>query len=198
MDYYVNIAGQTKGPYTIHQLRQMWNAGTVTRQTLYSQEGMSEWLPLGHLQYHLETEPETAAPVASGTPQTPAAPAKRKSFGLGRIVGLGCLGIFILILLLIFIGALAGNSGKTASDNKFDAYYTAKTSFVPAQLKAPSTAKFADFSDCTVTVEGDVYTVSGWVDAQNSFGAMIRQNFVCKLRLDASRGKWVQIDTSIF
>lgn len=192
MDYYVKIKGQTKGPYKITQLRQMWNSGVVNGRTPYCQEGMSEWLPLGHMQFHLESEPE---PVAAS--QALHTPTKRPRFRFNWRVCLACVG-FLGVLVALRLGAAGGNSAKTADDLKFDAYYTATKKFVSAQLPAPHPAKFADFGDCTVTVEAEEYTVTGWVDTQNSSGTVIRQNFVCKLRLDASRGKWVQIDTSIF
>lgn len=49
---------------------------------------------------------------------------------------------------------------------------------VKKNLKAPGTAQFgtADFS---TTVEGVPIRVSGWVDAQNSFGALVRNRYSC-------------------
>lgn len=48
---------------------------------------------------------------------------------------------------------------------------------VEGYLKAPSTAKFCSFVDAKVTHLGNgEYKVTGWVDSQNSFGAMIRSN----------------------
>lgn len=55
--------------------------------------------------------------------------------------------------------------------------FTIAESIVEENLKAPSTASFCKVTEATITNNGDVYTVSGWVDAQNSFGAMLRQNF---------------------
>lgn len=49
---------------------------------------------------------------------------------------------------------------------------------VKAELKAPSTASFPwDSSAYTITKSGNQYTVKGYVDAQNSFGAKIRSKF---------------------
>lgn len=59
-----------------------------------------------------------------------------------------------------------------------DAFYCA-TLIVEDYLKAPSTAKFCKLSDATVTHLGNgEYMVTGWVDAENSYGAMIRSDFV--------------------
>jgi hypothetical protein len=48
--------------------------------------------------------------------------------------------------------------------------------FVKDQLKAPSTARF---SNERYGQDGLVFTVTGDVDAQNSFGATIRNHYTC-------------------
>ena len=45
------------------------------------------------------------------------------------------------------------------------------------RLKSPSSAKFCTESQATIKQSGDTWTVSGYVDADNSFGASIRNNF---------------------
>jgi hypothetical protein len=46
--------------------------------------------------------------------------------------------------------------------------------YVEQVLKAPSTAKFATTSQSQFSRDHDLVTVQTWVDAQNSFGAMLR------------------------
>ncbi|NTU68906.1 MAG: hypothetical protein HGB02_08515 [Chlorobiaceae bacterium] len=50
-------------------------------------------------------------------------------------------------------------------------------------LKAPSTAEFPSMTDKNTLVakSGHEYTIYSWVDAQNSFGAMIRTEYTCKV-----------------
>jgi hypothetical protein len=60
--------------------------------------------------------------------------------------------------------------------------YKACTRAVGTQLKAPATADFSGFSDSVTTVDGDLYSVSGSVDSENSFGAMIRSIWTCQVR----------------
>lgn len=55
---------------------------------------------------------------------------------------------------------------------------------VEDRLKAPSTA---DFSDIRYAGESPRWTVTGTVDAENSFGAKLRMNWTCVVRLD---GGW--------
>lgn len=53
--------------------------------------------------------------------------------------------------------------------------------FVQKRLVSPSTAKFPKFSDPGVRIledDGCVFSVFGYVDSQNKFGAMIRTEFV--------------------
>lgn len=50
--------------------------------------------------------------------------------------------------------------------------------FVKDKLVSPSTAVFpADFSNYQFSFDDENWTVKGYVDAQNSFGAMIRSNY---------------------
>ena len=72
----------------------------------------------------------------------------------------------------------SSSTTNTARHSDDDAFYCA-TLIVEDYLKAPSTAKFCKLSDATVTHLGNgEYMVTGWVDAENSYGAMIRSNFV--------------------
>ena len=58
------------------------------------------------------------------------------------------------------------------------------------KLKAPSTAKFAGSGETTRTdLGGGLYRVVSWVDAQNSFGAMIRQRFICEVKFPEKKLK---------
>ena len=59
------------------------------------------------------------------------------------------------------------------------------------RLKAPSTAEFAPFRLSQVrTPEPGKFILASYVDAQNAFGAKLRNRFVC--RLEVERGKvWI-------
>lgn len=72
----------------------------------------------------------------------------------------------------------SSSTTNTARHSDDDAFYCA-TLIVEDYLKAPSTAKFCKLSDATVTHLGNgEYMVTGWVDAENSYGVMIRSDFV--------------------
>jgi hypothetical protein len=57
--------------------------------------------------------------------------------------------------------------------------------FVKKNLKAPSTAEFAPRRDLQISGSGvGPWTVAGYVDSQNSFGAMIRSRFRCTIQYE--------------
>lgn len=69
--------------------------------------------------------------------------------------------------------------------------YVMAQDFVSSQLKAPSTAKFQTYSkELVQDLGGGRYKISAYVDAQNSFGAMMRNQFNCTLKY-IGNNKWV-------
>lgn len=76
--------------------------------------------------------------------------------------------------------AKAREEAKVCND-KVSAWTMAEQ-MVEAQLRAPSTADFPWYREEWVRPTGDCsFTVTGYVDAQNGFGAMIRSNWVVVL-----------------
>ncbi len=56
-------------------------------------------------------------------------------------------------------------------------------SFVEERLKAPATANFCSYGDATVTdLGGGRFKVLAYVDAENSFGAKLRNHYTCVLK----------------
>jgi hypothetical protein len=76
--------------------------------------------------------------------------------------------------------------------HKANAWHYA-TVFVKKRLKAPSTA---DFEKEYVRNNGNVWEVGGFVNAQNGFGAKLRNGFYCKL--EYNNKTWTEISTVIF
>ena len=73
----------------------------------------------------------------------------------------------------------SGNGKDYHGHDKYDAMEVAKA-VVKEHLKSPSTAKFCSTTNASFSCDGYSWTVSGWVDAQNSFGAIIRNSFTVK------------------
>lgn len=75
------------------------------------------------------------------------------------------------------------SSSDSFPGRELDAWVCA-LDIVKGSLKAPSTAKFCAYPDATVKYNnGADYTVNGYVDAQNSYGASIRTRFTVTLTL---------------
>ena len=69
--------------------------------------------------------------------------------------------------------------------------------FVKRRLKSPSTADFPGGVAGTITERGTI-VVTSHVDSQNSFGAMIRTNYVCEVRPQDPKGKnWTLVDLRV-
>ena len=86
-------------------------------------------------------------------------------------------------------------AAKCGSDNYFDAYFYGKE-YVKRNLKAPSTAKFGSYGNSSVQhYTGCKFVVTGYVDSQNSFGAMLRSNY--SVTMTPSGLSWTLLDIQI-
>jgi hypothetical protein len=65
--FYIGINDKQAGPYTLEQLRSMWNSGSITANTLYWQEGMSDWKSV-HTLLDSSATPSTPPPLPSTPP----------------------------------------------------------------------------------------------------------------------------------
>lgn len=91
------------------------------------------------------------------------------------------------------------NSFRTidSDDDNFWYAVTAAESLVKDKLKAPSTAKFpSPVGNYTVDQSGNSYIVTGYVDAQNSFGAMVRENWLATFEMGDTSGSKYKISNS--
>jgi hypothetical protein len=95
------------------------------------------------------------------------------------------------IVLLVIVGgvvyACSGGSDDPSDSGGGRSDGMAKVmceKFVEDRLKAPGTADFSGIFDTEITGSGNNYTVRGHVDAQNSFGAMLRSDYTCAIRND--------------
>jgi len=98
--------------------------------------------------------------------------------------------IIALIITIWVMGKMnsCGSGSSYTPDPEIEAFTYSK-SFVEKILKAPSTADFCSYSDATIYPSGTGYTVTGWVDAENSFGAMLRAEF--SVELHKSGDNWL-------
>lgn len=90
--------------------------------------------------------------------------------------------------------ALAGCSSTPPCEDKVEAYIISQQ-FVTERLKAPSSATFGSITDSSTViwptqVNGKcAFDISANVDAQNSFGAQLRQRYHATVAPDG-QGSW--------
>jgi hypothetical protein len=107
---------------------------------------------------------------------------------MGQKIKLGFAIFLLIIMCAIGIPALLDSRGQSGyakpvatpqvrQYSHAEAYAEAEA-IISKYLKSPSTAKFPSIVDVDIKDLGDGgFQVEGYVDAQNSFGAMLRQNW---------------------
>lgn len=125
--------------------------------------------------------PAERAPVADPVPDTPPRP-KKKDLPTPLI--------FLIVAAVMGLAWFGNNvlfkpSGPAAprQHDSIDAWINCKD-FVTKNLKSPATAEFPASNESGVTIRqapNAHWIVVGYVDAQNSFGAQLRQTFGCEL-----------------
>ena len=123
----------------------------------------------------------STAPTATPAPAAPKQRRDRSGVILALII-VSLVGFFYWIGQTPPSGGAGGASGPRTRD-QVDAWVDCR-SFVEKGLKAPSTAQFPLSSDPGVTIvhlSNGRWSVLGFVDAQNSFGAQIREDFGCQI-----------------
>ena len=138
----------------------------------------------------LKTCPDCGHEVSNSAASCPKCgrPLKKKG-------GIGCLGVIIITVIIVlglsyiakdYYAYYAERSKKadtSAADLSLSACDAAQKA-VKSGLKAPSTAKFPDCVfeahkyEIRASEDSKRISVQGYVDSQNSFGAMIRSEFV--------------------
>ena len=104
--------------------------------------------------------------------------------------------LFIVIMVLgIFMSSLPGSGTGTNSIDNVKTTQPTESDYEDAAaicaqgkmkelLKSPSTAKFPwELKATKVSEEDHSYLVENYVDSQNSFGAMIRTNYSCAVKV---------------
>lgn len=94
-------------------------------------------------------------------------------------------------------GVQAPTAGQRAPSRSDACFISQK--FVRERLKAPTTAKFPAWTEenCRVTRAGEIWRVRSFVDAQNSFGAMIRSDYGVEMTHNPQTDTWTLHDITI-
>lgn len=130
---------------------------------------------------------------------------QKKRSGFARLLGMSILGTFALVAVIVAVNPEAGSSSATVKTpeqiaaeekSKLDSSRGSYARIIvereiTKQLKAPSGAKFSGYSETTVAnLRGggpNDWIVRGHVDSQNSFGAMLRNNYQVILQFEEGK-----------
>lgn len=123
----------------------------------------------------------------------PAAPDgdSKKPDKLAAGCGLGCGGLFLVVGLIWVLSAVFG--GDDSPDDGGGEYGARDVcqQFMEDRLKSPGSADFSD--EAAIENADGSWTVRGTVDSDNSFGASVRNQYVCQVRY-ASGDNWKLIN----
>ena len=93
----------------------------------------------------------------------------------------------VMAFSILLLPALACGGGSAASTHDWAGAWVVCKDFVRNSLKSPGSAEFPSASPSYVTHEGGgKYTVKAYVDALNSFGALMRADFTCVVEYTGS------------
>lgn len=107
------------------------------------------------------------------------------------------IGCGVLVIAAIIMLAAFGVFNSTPPDGDKSSAEAMCEKFVSKQLRAPATAKFSGMDDTSIAPLGDrQWKAVGYVDAQNAFGALIRNDYSCTVRY-LGDDKWRSIDVTI-
>ena len=104
----------------------------------------------------------------------------------------------VLTIVCVMVMGMFGIKPYNVKDNSFDELnqydvWAIAEEKVEEKLKDPSSAVFCSMSQGSISQDGDVWTVTGYVDAKNSFNATIRNSF--KVVITATGGRYYTVDS---
>ena len=101
-------------------------------------------------------------------------------------------GFLIFAAILVFCMAKCNTNPGDGSPTTAEAWYIAKQ-FAKKDLKSPVSAEFPHQTAEGVNIierGNGKYTVTGYVDAENSFGAKLRHHFTINIQKQPDSDKW--------
>lgn len=106
-----------------------------------------------------------------------------------KVVKIILIGFFAIIVLSIIFGGGESESPAIVDESPTDSQaHIIAQYFVTDVLVAPSTADFPTYEYSSSRTEDGTWIIRSYVDSQNSFGAMLRTNWIVALRHDD--GEW--------
>lgn len=111
--------------------------------------------------------------------------------GAGGAVAFLVIIVLLFVIIAAVVSAFSGDDdGDSSGSNEIGAEVMCEE-FVKERLKSPASAEFSDTRSIS-TGTPDEYEVTGSVDSENGFGAMLRSSYECTIR-DNGDDTWTLI-----
>lgn len=201
--YYILQPGAEKerGPYSLNELRTMWENGTIDENTMWAVQGMEGWDGLATLKKQIFPEQFIEPPIFVEPPKITArslddvyrrndeqqverARGQMGVFATTFVIGL------VLISLLVVFGVIA--SSTDTPEDKAERRRSGAYDYTRAVIRDryPGAKEFLRYG---VTREGNKYHVVTVVDGLNAFGGPVRTEFDAKLEW-SDGGGWTLVE----
>jgi ribosomal protein L40E len=196
--------GREVGPVSLEIVYSMLDQGTIDKDTPIRVDDTGGVIFADELPPIVANVQPLPRPAASPNTYAPTA-SRPKAMSLSESASVAFPKQFriVAIILACFAGCSMLSLLPKPDPSPTDAEIMART-FVKRSLKSPTTAQFPDDSDAPVTserIDGETkwqYRVTGYVDSQNGFGAMVRSKYHVTLHpKDQSGDSWVCDDIRI-
>lgn len=99
-----------------------------------------------------------------------------------------------LVVVVVVVAALLTDSGGGLETGSEVLAWEACRGEVIGRLREPSTARFPPSSDATFEDRDPVWTVTAHVDADNTFGELARERWVCTIEFGAAGARLVELE----
>jgi hypothetical protein len=140
-EYFINVLGEQKGPYTFPQLKRMYETNLIPEETLYWQDGMEQWQSVADL---------------CGSER------RKRRRRLKRLRGAGAVFMAVIGLLTAYCAPVFQDGWRELNDRDqtADGAYWKARGFVREEVKAQdASVAFEPFKAATVTISGSNATV---------------------------------------
>jgi hypothetical protein len=174
LDTPVQIArnGKIIGNFSQSEIDLMRRTGTLPSTDAYLKPGMSQWKTFDEEVQEAKKKKEKDK--------------HNESIGCLILAIIAAIGVFLFQMCKSNIDDSMPSSSQRSAPTEIDARVMAEV-FIKKQLKAPLTAVFSEVK--STTMGSGEFLVTGMVDSQNSFGAMLRTGFEIRLRNEYA-DKW--------
>jgi len=143
MRYLILQSHETKGPYTLEQLRSMWHSGLVTGETLFCEDGTENWSTLETIAAKLEPTSapppmpgDIAPPVPLSAPLLPAPlPARNQSSAMLIFKSVFWTIVLVFVGLPLLVGIISFMLGSAPSIRSASASKPQSAAFLMSQVE---------------------------------------------------------------